>query len=1119
MERRRPPNPVAGRPFAGPGGAARTLLRLVLGLVALCAAQGAPALDPERPFEDYSLRQWQLAEGLPNLSAYAITQDADGFLWVTWTTGIARFDGTRFQTIPRRETGLAGTDVRNAYRDRDGRLWFGSIHGLLLYEKGAFRSVPGAESGVMAGVVELEDGSIVAATTTGARRFDGERLVAFGVPGFDARSIVRTPRGFVLGGAGAVQVVDDQGARTIALPAPFEGFRVEHLAASGDTVWLGTSQGLLTLREGSIEAVRLVEDGVEHGPEQPDLARAHIMALHVDRAGNLWISTTPRLVRVRPDGRVERVDDESLARTPYIIEMFEDRDGTLWFGTRYQGLFAAWDGWARRLDSRKGLHDPVVWSLLEDPSGGVLLGTNTDVVRVHDGRLARRIDANSLGNRSAFELAFDTAGRLWVGTRVGLAVFDGAREATPGGLGAFQREQVFLLQPRADGGMWIGTAVGLYLYRDGRTEAIGPPGDIGAGSSIRALVDHDGGLLVGTAAGLLAWREGRWSMPPWAQPLSEANISAFTRLDDERLLIATRDLGLGIVGGGRLRLLGSEDGLPGDNAWHAEVLDGWVYVASADGVWRMRVADLPDPRVAADGPLPIQRVLSREECCTSGGHARVARDGRSLWFAGTRGAIQVEVDAIDPAVRRPVAPVIEGLHHGDRLHPPSAVAEIAGGARDVELQFTAVEFRDPRRLHFRYRLVGHDAQWRDAGERRRIAYTNLAPGQYAFEVALAEGAAGEGPVARMPFSIAPRWHETVAFRAAVPLAVFGLFLLLLFGVRQFYDRRRRVLQSLVDERTAELSAAHARERDANAKLRAEVEERLAAERALTQRNAELEALNVQIESAQTQLLQSEKMASVGQLAAGVAHEINNPIGFVQSNLNVLGQYVEDLAALATAYEAQLAPREREAARASLPDVDLAFIVDDLPQLIGQSKEGVARVVKIVRDLRDFSYVDRPEWQEVDLHDCLESTLNLVSHELKYKATVERRYATLPKITCMPFQINQVIMNLLINAVQAIPERGSITLATAVEGDGVRVEISDDGKGIPVDIIGRIFEPFFTTKPIGTGTGLGLSVSYGIVRKHGGTIEATSTEGEGTTFTIRLPVVPPAAGSPGDDVLR
>jgi signal transduction histidine kinase len=258
------------------------------------------------------------------------------------------------------------------------------------------------------------------------------------------------------------------------------------------------------------------------------------------------------------------------------------------------------------------------------------------------------------------------------------------------------------------------------------------------------------------------------------------------------------------------------------------------------------------------------------------------------------------------------------------------------------------------------------------------------------------------------------------------------------------------------------------------------------------------------------------MASVGQLAAGVAHEINNPIGFVQSNLNVLGQYVEDLAALVAAYEERLAPEQRGAARAALPDVDLRFILDDLPQLLGQSKEGVARVVKIVRDLRDFSYVDRPEWQQVDLHDCLESTLNLVSHELKYKATVERHYGTLPKITCMPFQINQVVMNLLINAVQAIPERGRITIRTAVDSDGVRVDIADDGKGIPADVIGRIFEPFFTTKPIGSGTGLGLSVSYGIVRKHGGTIEVASTEGKGTTFTIRLPVVPPAAeASPGD----
>ena len=287
--------------------------------------------------------------------------------------------------------------------------------------------------------------------------------------------------------------------------------------------------------------------------------------------------------------------------------------------------------------------------------------------------------------------------------------------------------------------------------------------------------------------------------------------------------------------------------------------------------------------------------------------------------------------------------------------------------------------------------------------------------------------------------------------------------------------------------------------------------------ALLQTNADLvrehDALRKTLDElarAQSQLLQSEKMAAVGQLAAGVAHEINNPVGFVSSNLNTLKTYTGQLLAAVNADHqamAQLAPDHpaRLGVEKAHQAADVAFLQQDIPDLLRESAEGLDRVRKIVADLKNFSHVDEQEWQEADLNKGLESTLNVAWNELKYKAMVVREFGELPLVRCIPAQINQVFLNLLINAGQAIETKGTITLRTGHDDAFAWVEIADTGKGIPHDIQERIFEPFFTTKPVGKGTGLGLSISWDIVQRHKGSIRVASEPGQGSVFRIQLPL--------------
>ena len=298
--------------------------------------------------------------------------------------------------------------------------------------------------------------------------------------------------------------------------------------------------------------------------------------------------------------------------------------------------------------------------------------------------------------------------------------------------------------------------------------------------------------------------------------------------------------------------------------------------------------------------------------------------------------------------------------------------------------------------------------------------------------------------------------------------------------------------------------------DVTDKVAAEIELRREREQ-LAKSLAHQRELNRKLEDAQNQLLQSEKMASLGQLAAGVAHELNNPIGFVRSNVTTLEGYLAGIFEILKAYD--------EKAVASLPEQDAAelaslkkqkdfdFVHEDIFQLLSESKDGLTRVQDIVQNLKDFSRVGGAGWGWADLHACIDSTLNIIWNEIKYKCTVVKNYdPALPQVYCIASQLNQVFMNLLVNAAHAIPEKGEIVITTEHDANGtVRIHVSDDGVGIPEENFAHLFEPFFTTKPIGKGTGLGLSIAYGIIGKHHGSIDVASTVGKGTTFTVTLPV--------------
>ena len=775
------------------------------------------ALDPQARFPDYVRDNWNIESGLPQISALSITQDGTGYIWVGTQSAIARFDGVRFTVYDRDSAGVDTTLASVAYTDRHGDVWFGTPHGALHFINGKFELLhAGPDSAAIQAITDSTDGSPLFATSLGVMRYESSnKLVPAMLEGEQCYSLLREGTTLWVGMVGALVRIDTHGIERYSLPLASATARVTHLVGDAHGLWVGTTAGLMKFVDGRIAAAGM---GAE-------LDRDGVESLYRDSDSNLWIGTASTLFRLRPNATVERIGADDFTRDSWVLAIYEDRERNLWLGSQTESLFRLWNGWARRFSQRDGLSDPFVWSVTRDPHGKIIVGTNSNVVSLDSSGSHELIAGKALPNPAAYELYFDEKGRLWIGTRSGIAIYADQKLQRPAGLRPLDAYQINAVVQNGDD-YWIGSTGGLYRYHGDTLTLVGPPPG-GTSARVRALyavAPND--VLVGTEAGVREVRNNSVETPTWARPFEGRFISAIAPLRPGLIGISTLDAGFGLLGDDKLTVLTKSDGLPSDNGWGFRVVNGWMYVSGIDGVYRLPMESLPGAGHNAAHTLNAQMILSasgrepgsqRVRCCNGGASARIALDNASIWLPTISGALRLDTQSI-MAQSEPPSVVVEGVHNDGQWLAARDSLALRGSNRDVEIDYTGLSFRDPHGLHFRYQLEGYDKNWIDAGMRRAAYYTNLPPGDYRFHVRVIQPEGSPGAEGALAFRLEPRWFEIAWVRAAGAIAAVAAIVGLLLLRTRHYRRSQQRLQRLVDERTQALSRSNERLRQANLAL-------------------------------------------------------------------------------------------------------------------------------------------------------------------------------------------------------------------------------------------------------------------------------------------------------------
>jgi signal transduction histidine kinase/ligand-binding sensor domain-containing protein len=1051
------------------------------------------------------------SQGLPNQVVTALAEDSAGFIWMGTQGGLARWDGYRFKSYqpdPLRAGSLPDNNITFLFSDPRGVLWVGSSAGLARHDAASdqFTSIVlNQKGGAVTSMADDGQAGFWVASRNGLQHIHHDGRLLPPEPGLghlaqeDVRVVLREPGGRLwVGSRNGLWYRNAQGQSFRQLPfAGGQALMVLSLQRGRDgKIWIGTNGSGAFL----LDPVQMTAQPLRgQGSDSAGLGNLAIQAIRDTGAGEMWLATSGYgiLAVDLASLRVRRLYHEvnlnhSLADN-MTFAILLDRTGLIWVATSRGS--SRFDSRQKAISTVFGnplrpdrLADTDVSSIKAMPDGSLWVGLRGKGINIfHPNGQVKWLASNASHPETALPLGPVRAisspihGRVYLASNRGLY-----RSDIHGGqvqrMHFRQRDPALAVSTILQQGerLWLGGVDGLWLldFSQGEPQQLQRV----AGSeflnkqlvtalALTGTAKEQSVLWLGTReSGLVRFdqKSGRFTSirADAGNPNALSSDSIACLMEDKRgwLWVCTQGGGISILpqpeheSNFRFRRIGRAQGLP-NNMVNLALADDkqQVWVSTDDGLARIDPASMTVlPLRFADGVVMSTHWTNSGTKTPSG----------ELLFGGAGGITLVSPDQFKPVNYRPPL-VLSHLDVGgkemnpDRFNHGTAKniepITIYPHANKIKVEFAALDYRAPEYNRYAWRLDGFDTDWINADAKGRLAYwSNLAPGTYTMRL---RGSNYQGlwndDELRVPIQVLPAWYQTWWWYLLLASLLLAAVWLLVHGRTGYLRKQHTELEQVVAQRT-------------------------------------------------TQLLQQAKIASLGTLTAGIAHEINNPSNFAHVGAYNLGTQLQEFQQLLRDLAGDDAPQE-------LHDT-LQQHFDRLHASLAAISEGTRRIRDLVKDLRTFSRLDEAQWKPVAIADSLTATVNLVRTQYMNQVEIRCDLAANPVIECSPAQLNQVFMNLIVNACQAICSRppevcaaepGLLLIRSKIVGKWLVFEFEDNGGGMPDAIRERIFDPFFTTKTVGEGMGMGLSISLGIIQKHRGTIDVRSTPGHGSCFIISL----------------
>ena len=1112
-----------------------------------------PCLQP-RPVEALPPRMKDMAsmdikyldveQGMNSTYVMSSLEDDHGNLWFgTWGGGASMYDGESFAHFTIKE-GLSDDRISSILEDSKGNLWFGTYQGGVSMYDGEkfthFTEKEGLSNNNVRCVLEDSRGNIWFCTGGGGvSRYDGKTITHFtvkeGLGDNSVWSALEDSRGnlwFCTEGGG-VSMYDGRS---------FTQF-TEKEGLCSNTVWsvLEDSQGRLWFGTGGKGACMYDGESFTQFTEKEGLSNNNVRSILEDHRGHLWFCTEGGGASMYDGHSFMHLTQREGLSNDDVWSVTADRQGDLWFGT-WGGGVNVYDGESfTHFTEQEGLRYNIVWTILEDRQGDFWFGTEGGgAVRYTGETIAYLTEKEGLSSNYIRSIVEDGHGNLWFGTADrGVVRYDG-RNCT-----CFTEEQGLssnqvrtILQDR-QGNLWFGTIGGGACKYDGRTFTHYTEREGLSNNTVRTILeDREGNLWFGTAGGGVSRFDGEmFTHFTEKEGLSDNTVLSLMEDDSGNIWIGTRMGGLNRYDGKSFIHYTEKEGLCNNIVYSIlEDTEGSIWISTEKGL--NRLVFTPDSSRAGYGSPVIHSYTLQDGLKGLDFYPNsVLLDSHNrIWWGSSKSLTMLDLNYF----RIPAGPpdlylnrleingrFIDYRHMEDqegikikfdsveKFHNYPLNPELAHSSHHLTFHFSAIDWSAPHKLRYSQRMEGLNGNWSLPSREAKAEYRNMPYGTYTFMVRAVGGNQQWSEPFEYAFTILPPWWHTLWARIG-----YGIMILLIIaGYARWrtakLKRRQKELEEEIASATMEIRAQKEEvesQRDEIETQKEEIESQrdkvVSINAVLEEQKRELESTLKSLKLIQSQLIESEKMASVGILTAGIAHELNNPINFVSGNVKPLLRDIKDVFAVIERYDEIIRSNRLEGRFGEVDKLkagmDFEILIQEIVSLLEGIEEGAGRSSQIVKGLRSFSRLDEEKYQLYDVHEGIDSTLILLHNKLKNRITVRKEYGDVEQIECYPSKLNQVFMNILTNSIQSIEDKGEILIQTVSSGIGIKIIFKDTGKGMTPEVKKHIFEPFFTTKEVGQGTGLGLSISYGIIEQHNGNIDVISDPGKGAEFIISLP---------------